>query len=248
MIAKDWQKRLPQNSSPYTSTIVFLVRKGNPKGIKDWDDLVEAGRPGHHAESEDFRRRALELSGRLGLCAGTNGTATRPRPRSSSKQLYKNVPVLDTGARGSTTTFVQRGIGDVLLVVGERGVPGDQGTRRRQVRDRRSRRQHPGRAAGRRGRQGRRPARGTAQGGRGLPASTSTPTRARRSRPRTTIGRAIRHDRRQVRRTVFPKVELFTIDDELRRLAEGAEDAFRRRRRVRPDLSARTIAVTDQSP
>ena len=69
LIAADWQKRLPQNASPYTSTIVFLVRKGNPKGIKDWDDLVKPGIARDHAQSEDLRRRALELSGRLGLCA-----------------------------------------------------------------------------------------------------------------------------------------------------------------------------------
>ena len=69
LIKPDWQKRLPQNSAPYTSTIVFLVRKGNPKGIKDWGDLREAGRPGHHAESEDLRRRALELPGGVGLRA-----------------------------------------------------------------------------------------------------------------------------------------------------------------------------------
>ena len=75
LLAKDWQTRLPNNSSPYTSTIVFLVRKGNPKGIKDWNDLVKGGRPGDHAQPEDLGRRALELSGRLGLCA----EATRRR-------------------------------------------------------------------------------------------------------------------------------------------------------------------------
>ena len=68
-IAPDWQKRLPNNSAPYTSTIVFLVRKGNPKGIKDWDDLAKPGVAGHHAEPEDLRRRALELPGGLGLSA-----------------------------------------------------------------------------------------------------------------------------------------------------------------------------------
>ena len=69
LLPADWQKRLPQNASPYTSTIVFLVRKGNPKGIKDWDDLVKPGVERHHAEPEDLGRRALELSRRLGLCA-----------------------------------------------------------------------------------------------------------------------------------------------------------------------------------
>jgi sulfate transport system substrate-binding protein len=67
LIHKDWQKRLPQNSSPYTSTIVFLVRKGNPKGIKDWNDLIRSRRAGDHAQSEDVRRRALELPGGVGI-------------------------------------------------------------------------------------------------------------------------------------------------------------------------------------
>ena len=114
-IKPDWKSRLADNSSPYTSTIVFLVRKGNPKAIKDWDDLVKPGVAGDHAEPEDLGRRALELSRRLGLC--------RPeiRPRRSQEQgvhlqrSIQHVPVLDTGARGSTTTFAQRGIGDVLL-------------------------------------------------------------------------------------------------------------------------------------
>ena len=66
-IPADWAKRLPNNSSPYTSTIVFLVRKGNPKGIKDWGDLVKAWRCRHHTQSQDLRRRPLELSRRLGL-------------------------------------------------------------------------------------------------------------------------------------------------------------------------------------
>ena len=123
LIAQDWQKRLPQNSSPYTSTIVFLVRTGNPKNIKDWDDLVRARRQGDHAESEDLRRRALELSRRLGLCAEAEQAATRRRRKDFVKAIYKNVPVLDTGARGSTITFVERGVGDVLHLLGERGVP-----------------------------------------------------------------------------------------------------------------------------
>jgi sulfate/thiosulfate transport system substrate-binding protein len=109
-----WQKRLPDNSSPYTSTIVFLVRKGNPKGIKDWSDLAKPGigvitpnpktsggaRWGYLAAWEYARRQP-----------GGNDT----KAREFVARLYRNVPVLDSGARGSTTTFVQRGIGDVLL-------------------------------------------------------------------------------------------------------------------------------------
>ena len=112
--APNWQTRLPDNSSPYTSTIVFLVRKGNPEGHQGLGRSAQARRSGDHAQSEDLRRRALEFSRRLGLGATSSPAATTPRPRTLSRKLYKHVPVLDTGARGSTTTFVQRGIGDVL--------------------------------------------------------------------------------------------------------------------------------------
>ena len=109
------RRRLPNNSSPYTSTIVFVVRKGNPKKIKDWDDLVQAGHHRGHTEPEDVGRRALELPRGVGLRAPQvrqrRGQGEGVRERS----LYKNVPVLDSGARGSTTTFAQRKIGDVLI-------------------------------------------------------------------------------------------------------------------------------------
>ena len=113
LVAPDWQKRLSLNASPYTSTIVFLVRKGNPKAIKDWDDLDQARRAGDHAEPEDFGRRALELSGGVGFCGKKFGSADKAKKFVGD--LFKNVPVLDTGARGSTVTFVERGVGDVLL-------------------------------------------------------------------------------------------------------------------------------------
>jgi len=109
-----WQKRLPQNSSPYTSTIVFLVRKGNPKGIKDWNDLVRPGvgvitpNPKTSGGARWNYLAAWEYAKRL---PGGNDT----KAREFVIALYRNVPVLDSGARGSTTTFVQRGIGDVLL-------------------------------------------------------------------------------------------------------------------------------------
>ena len=89
--------------------------QGQPEGHQGLERSGEAGRRGHHAEPEDVRRRALELPGGVGVRASASPAATTPRRRSSSPQLYKNVPVLDSGARGSTTTFVQRGIGDVLL-------------------------------------------------------------------------------------------------------------------------------------
>ncbi|HXV20886.1 MAG TPA: sulfate ABC transporter substrate-binding protein [Desulfuromonadales bacterium] len=114
LIPADWQQRLPHNSSPYTSTIVFLVRKGNPRGIRDWDDLV---RPGiavitpNPKTSGGARWNYLAAWGYALRRSGGKEQAARD----FVGRLYKNVPVLDSGARGSTTTFVQRGIGDVLL-------------------------------------------------------------------------------------------------------------------------------------
>jgi sulfate transport system substrate-binding protein len=110
----NWASRLPDNSSPYTSTIVFLVRKGNPKGIKDWPDLVKPGiaviTP-NPKTSGGARWNYLAAWGwALKQPGGTDATA-----KEFVRKLYKNVPVLDTGARGSTTTFVQRGLGDVLI-------------------------------------------------------------------------------------------------------------------------------------
>ncbi|TAL17199.1 sulfate ABC transporter substrate-binding protein [bacterium] len=114
LLPADWQKRLPNNSSPYTSTIVFLVRSGNPKGIKDWDDLVKPGvgviTP-NPKTSGGARWNYLAAWGyALGLPGGSDEKA-----KEFVTALFKNVPVLDSGARGSTTTFVERGIGDVLL-------------------------------------------------------------------------------------------------------------------------------------
>jgi sulfate/thiosulfate transport system substrate-binding protein len=113
LIPADWQKRLPLNASPYTSTIVFLVRKGNPKGIKDWDDLIKPGvsviTP-NPKTSGGARWNYLAAWGYALKKFGTNDKA-----KQFVGDLYKNVPVLDTGARGSTVTFVERGVGDVLL-------------------------------------------------------------------------------------------------------------------------------------
>jgi sulfate/thiosulfate-binding protein len=113
-IAGDWQQRLPHNASPYTSTIVFLVRKGNPKGIKDWNDLV---RPGIAVVTPNPKTSGGARWNYLAAYAYAlkAGDGDDTRARDFMKSLYRNVPVLDTGARGSTTTFVQRGIGDVLL-------------------------------------------------------------------------------------------------------------------------------------
>jgi sulfate/thiosulfate transport system substrate-binding protein len=114
LIASNWQSRLPNNSTPYTSTIVFLVRKGNPKHIQDWNDLV---RPGvsvitpNPKTSGGARWNYLAAWG-YALHQNKNDQA---KARQFVSQLYKNVPVLDSGARGATTTFVQRGMGDVLI-------------------------------------------------------------------------------------------------------------------------------------
>ena len=114
LIPADWQKRLTHNSSPYTSTIVFLVRKGNPKNIKDWNDLAKPGieviTP-NPKTSGGARWNYLAAWGYALKQPGGN----EAKAKEFVTALYKNVPVLDSGARGSTTTFVERGIGDVFI-------------------------------------------------------------------------------------------------------------------------------------
>ncbi|HYG24817.1 MAG TPA: sulfate ABC transporter substrate-binding protein [Verrucomicrobiae bacterium] len=114
LVASDWRQRLPHNSSPFSSTIVFLVRKGNPKGIRDWDDLVKPG------VSVIVPNPKTSGNGRYSYLAAYafalkkfNGNDARAREFVAA--LFKNVPILDTGGRGATTSFVQREIGDVLL-------------------------------------------------------------------------------------------------------------------------------------
>ena len=109
-IAKDWQAKLPHNASPYTSTIVFLVRKGNPKGIKDWGDLVK---PGVEVITPNPKTSGGARWNYLAAWAWAKKNGKDPL--AFEKELFAHVPVLDSGARGATNTFVQRGIGDVLL-------------------------------------------------------------------------------------------------------------------------------------
>jgi sulfate transport system substrate-binding protein len=114
LIPATWQSRLPNNSAPYTSTVVFLVRRGNPKGIKDWDDLV---RPGisvitPNPKTSGGARWNYLAAWAYALKKWNNDDG---RAKDFVSRLFKNVPVLDSGARGSTTTFVQRGIGDVFI-------------------------------------------------------------------------------------------------------------------------------------
>ena len=125
---EDWQKRLENNSSPYTSTIVFLVRKGNPKGIKDWNDLVKEGtevitpnpKTSGGARWNYLAAYAYAIKQELGDLTKIDRNSDKFKAADAKalefvKKVYKNVPVLDSGARGSTNTFVQRQIGDVLL-------------------------------------------------------------------------------------------------------------------------------------
>jgi sulfate/thiosulfate-binding protein len=113
LIPADWQKRLPNNSAPYTSTIVFLVRKGNPKGIKDWGDLIQPGLSvitPNPKTSGGARWNYLAAWG-----YALESSKSEQKAQEFVTALFRNVPVLDTGARGATVTFAQRGIGDVLL-------------------------------------------------------------------------------------------------------------------------------------
>ena len=128
LFPNDWQKKLEYNSSPYTSTIVFLVRKGNPKGIKDWDDLIKEGtsvitpnpKTSGGARWNYLAAYAYSLKQNLGDLTKIDRNSDKYKAADAKalefvKKLFKNVPVLDSGARGSTNTFVQRQIGDVLL-------------------------------------------------------------------------------------------------------------------------------------
>lgn len=114
VLSPDWQSKLPKNSSPYVSTLAFLVRKGNPKGIKDWDDLIKSGvsviTPNPKTSGVARWNYLAAWGYALTKWGGDQGKA-----KDFIKALYKNVPVLDSGARGSTTTFIERGIGDVLI-------------------------------------------------------------------------------------------------------------------------------------
>ena len=114
LLPANWQSRLPDNSSPYTSTIIFLVRKGNPKGIKDWDDLVRPGVSVITPNPKTSGGARWNYLGAWGYALKKSG-GDESKAKDFVSKLYKNVPVLDSGARGSTTTFVERGIGDVLI-------------------------------------------------------------------------------------------------------------------------------------
>jgi sulfate adenylyltransferase subunit 1/sulfate transport system substrate-binding protein len=113
-IPADWQKRLPNNASPYTSTIVFLVRKGNPKKIKNWDDLAKPGIAVVTPNPKTSGGARWNYLAAWGYALKASG-GDEAKAKDLVKAIYKNAPVLDTGARGSTITFAQRGLGDVLI-------------------------------------------------------------------------------------------------------------------------------------
>jgi len=113
LLPADWQKRLPDNSAPYTSTIVFLVRKGNPKGIKDWDDLVKPGIQVITPNPKTSGGARWNYLAAWGYALKRDGR--QDKAREFVQALYRNVPVLDSGARGATNSFVQNGLGDVLI-------------------------------------------------------------------------------------------------------------------------------------
>lgn len=114
LIDSNWQSQLPNNSTPYTSTIVFLVRKGNPKGIKDWNDLIKPGIDVITANPKTSSGARWNYVAAWGY-ALTKNNNDNDKARKFVKKVYENVPVLDSGSRGATTTFVERGIGDVLI-------------------------------------------------------------------------------------------------------------------------------------
>jgi len=114
LLPSDWQSRLPNNSSPYTSTIIFLVRKGNPKKIRDWDDLVRPGVSVITPNPKTSGGARWNYLAAWGYALRKSGS-DESKARDFVSKLFANVPVLDSGARGSTTTFVERGMGDVLI-------------------------------------------------------------------------------------------------------------------------------------
>jgi sulfate transport system substrate-binding protein len=231
LLPADWQKRLAHNSSPYTSTIVFLVRKGNPKGIKDWNDLVK---PGVAVITPNPKTSGGARWNYLGAWAyalaqpgGSEATA-----KEFVGKLYKNVAVLDSGARFDHHLHRTRDRRRADRL-GERGVPGHQGTRTREVRDRHAVAVDPRRAAGRGGRQ-ERGEEGHGQGRQGLPRFPLHAGGAGDHRPEL-LSTHRQGDRGEIRQAVQQR-QAGDHRRYLRRLGQGAEDPFCRWWRVRPAL------------
>ena len=234
LLDTDWQQRLPDNSAPYTSTIVFLVRKGNPKGIRDWGDLVKPGvsviTP-NPKTSGGARWNYLAAWGYALRQPGGNEQAAR----AFLTQLFANVPVLDSGARGATNDLRSARHRRRAPRVGERGV--SRGRRRPRTRSRSSSRRSASWPSRRwRSSTGSSTGKGHAPSPRRT-CSSSTRPRGRRSWPGTTTGRATRTSRRSTRAR-SPTCELFTIDEVFGGWQAAQTDPFRRRRHIRPDLQA----------
>ena len=209
LLPSSWQKRLPHNSSPYTSTIVFLVRKGNPKQIKDWGDLVKPGVSVITPNPKTSGGARWNYLAAWGYALRKNGNDAK-KARAFVTALYKNVAVLDSGARGSTTTFVEREIGDVLIAWENEAVLALKELGQGKFDIVAPSLSHPGRAAGQRRRQGRRQE-GHAQGRAGLPR-VLVHARGAGDRGEEFLPPDRRKDRGQVPEPV-PKVQLFTIDE-----------------------------------
>ena len=242
LIPKDWQKRLPNNSAPYTSTIVFLVRKGNPKGIKDWDDLVKPG------VSVITPNPKTSGGARWNYLAAWGYALEEVRQRRGQGQGFRDAPLHATcrcwtPARAARRRpSCERGIGDVLHLVGERGLPGGEGAGAGQVRDRRALAvsilaeppvtvvdkvvdKH-----------------GTRKAAQAYLEYLYSPRRAGDRRPALSTGRAWKRWRPSTR-TSFRKVKLFTIDEVFGGWQKAQSDALRRRRHVRPDLPAWAMTI-----
>ncbi len=199
LIKPDWQSRLPNHSAPYTSTVVFLVRKGNPKGIKDWADLIKPG------VSVITPSPKSSSGGRWNYLAAWGYALQQPGGSPASAQafvtqLYKNVPILDSGARGSTVTFTQHHVGDVLLAWENEAYLAANQLGKGQFEIVYPVRQHSGRAAGRRrgqkcGCQRHPPA------GRSVSAMACTRRKARRSRRSIITARALTLSRKSMPRS-----------------------------------------------
>jgi len=146
LVSNNWQSRLQHNSSPYTSTIVFLVRKGNPKGIKDWNDLVKPGVAVITPNPKTSGGARWNYLAAWGYALKHNAN-DQAKAKEFVGKLFANVPVLDSGARGSTP-LSSSAASRRVAGLGERSLPGDQGAGAGQVRDRSAQLEHPGRAAG----------------------------------------------------------------------------------------------------
>ena len=229
LIKADWATRLPQARDAVHVDDRVPRPQGQPEGHQGLGRPREARRRGDHAEPEDVGRRALELPRGVGLRAAER--RRRPRPKQFVTDLYKHVPVLDTGARGATTTFAERGIGDVLLAWENEALPRGQEARRRQGRDRRAAASRS--SPSRRSRSSTKSSTSTARAkSRRRTSSSSTRPRRRRSRPKQLLPPARCGSRLPAQ---FPKLELFTIDEKFGGWAKAQTDALRRQRRVRPD-------------